>query len=213
MVDKALRCSVEALQGLDDEAARLVIQDTQDIDQQRRLFEGRAVALLARQVLSAPDLRRLVAMLHIADDLARIGDHAAGIAGIVLRHWSARQLLLRPLPLAHLPWMAEHVRDTLRRGLEAFVTMDADESERIAADAAEVGAVYNGVYLELLGSMLDDSRTLDRATWLLWAAQHLERSADLVAAICERVVNEAASATAELNGSPLPSPGNPIASY
>jgi phosphate transport system protein len=95
--------------------------------------------------------------------------------------------------------MADKARDMLRRSLDAFVARDAEAARRIAAEDDEVDALYDQVYRELLTFMLRDPTTIDRATWLLWTAHNLERIADRVTNICERVVYEATGEMAEMN--------------
>jgi phosphate transport system protein len=199
MVDKAIERSMEALKRLDVPAAREIVQNDLIINEKRFQIEEQAILLIATQQPMAGDLRRIVAVLNIVTELERIGDYAAGTARIVLRH--AGQPLLKPL--IDLPRMADKARDMLRRSLEAFVERDAAAAKRIAAEDDEVDALYNQVYRELLTYVLSDPRTMDRATWLLWVSHNLERSADRVTNICERVVYEVSGTMEELNVSRL----------
>jgi phosphate transport system protein len=91
-------------------------------------------------------------------------------------------------PLIDLPRMAELDRTMLRRALDAFVARDAEMAKQVATNDDAVDALYDQVYRELLTYMLSDPQTIDRATWLLWVAHNLERIADRVTNICERVV-------------------------
>ena len=195
MADKAIERSIEALRRLDQEAAREVIRDDFKINRKRFEIEEQAIELIATQQPMARDLRTIVAVLNIIVELERIGDYAEGIGKIVLLH--GEQVLLKPL--IDVPRMADKARDMLRRSLDAFVERDAEAARRIAAEDDEVDALYNQVYRELLTFMLGDPRTIDRATWLLWVAHNLERIADRVTNICERVVYEATGRMEELN--------------
>ena len=69
---------------------------------------------------------------------------------------------------------------------------------------SEVDALYNQVYRELLLLMMNDPRTIDRATPLLWVAHNLERAADRVTNICERVVFTVTGEMNELDVKDLP---------
>ena len=184
MVDKAIARSIEALERLDHAEARRVIRDDLQVNAKRFAIEERAVLLIATQQPLASDLRTIVAALHIVVDLERMGDHAEGIAKIVLLH--GEQSLLKPL--IDVPRMADKARDMLRRSLDAFVEGDAEAARRVAAEDDEVDALYDRVYRELFGYMVRDPTTYDRATWLLWVAHNLERIADRVTNICEREV-------------------------
>lgn len=76
----------------------------------------------------------------------------------------------------------------LRGSLNAFVERNVAEAQRIATRDDEVDELYNQVYRELLTFMMADPGTINRATHLLWAAHNLERIADRVTNICERVL-------------------------
>jgi phosphate transport system protein len=84
--------------------------------------------------------------------------------------------------------MAETGTHMLRRALDAFVERDSALAAELMAKDDEVDHLYNQVYRELLTYMLNDPRTIDRATWLLWVAHNLERIADRATNICERVI-------------------------
>ncbi len=195
MVDKAIERSLEALRTLDREAARQVIRGDALINRRRFQIEERVIELIATQQPMAGDLRTLVAVLSIITDLERIGDHAEGNAKIALLH--SGQPLIKPL--VDLPLMADKGRDMLRRSLTALVEHDAEAAKTIAAEDDEVDALYDRIYQDLLAIMLKDPTTIDRATWLLWAAHNFERIADRVTNICERVVYERSGRMQEMN--------------
>lgn len=179
--------SIEALKRLDQAAAHDIVQDDDKIDEKRFQIEEQAIQMIATQQPMAGDLRTIVAVLNIIVELERIGDYAEGIAKIVLMHGD--QPLLKPL--IDVPRMADKARNMLVRSLSALIERDAESARRIAAEDDEVDALYDQVYRELLTYMISDPRNIDRATWLLWVAHNLERIADRVTNICERVVYEA----------------------
>jgi phosphate transport system protein len=76
----------------------------------------------------------------------------------------------------------------LRRSLDAFVNRDAAAAKAISAEDDLVDQLYDQVFRELLVFMAEDPKTITRATRLIWVAHNLERSADRVTNICERVV-------------------------
>ena len=91
-------------------------------------------------------------------------------------------------PLIDIPRMADKARDMLKRAMDAFVRRDTGEAIRISAEDDDVDALYDQVYRELLTFMLEDPKTITRATRLIWVAHNLERCADRVTNICERTV-------------------------
>jgi phosphate transport system protein len=76
----------------------------------------------------------------------------------------------------------------LRRALDSFINRDAETSRKIALEDDIIDQLYDQIFRELLTFMAEDPRTITRATRLMWTAHNLERAADRVTNICERVV-------------------------
>ncbi|HLZ09955.1 MAG TPA: phosphate signaling complex protein PhoU [Chloroflexota bacterium] len=184
MVDRAIGDSVDALRRLDGQAARQVVDADGPINAKRYLIEESAITTIATQQPMARDLRTILAVLHIAIELERMGDYAAGIAKIVLMHGDEELLK----PLIDIPRMADLDRSMLRRSIDAFVNRDVELARRVGMEDDEIDAIQDQVYRELLTYVMQDPRTINRATWLIWVAHNLERIADRVTNICERVV-------------------------
>ena len=91
-------------------------------------------------------------------------------------------------PLIDIPRMAEQTVDMLRRSLDALINRDAETVKKIAIEDDLVDNLYDQVFRELLTFMAEDPKTITRATRLIWVAHNLERAADRVTNICERVV-------------------------
>lgn len=184
MVDKALARSVEALRLQDVGLARDVIKADSEINAVRWKVEERALLLIATQAPMARDLRTISSVIQIATELERMADHAAGNAKIVVE--TASEPLLKPL--VDIPRMSDLARAMLSDAISAFINEDAVAARAIVARDDEVDNLYNQIYRELLTFMMADPGTINRATRLLWAAHNLERIADRVTNICERVV-------------------------
>jgi phosphate transport system protein len=195
MVDKAISRSIEALIRQDVRAAEAVIVDDRTVNRQRWSTEEDALRIIATQAPMARDLRNIAAAIHIVTDLERMGDHAAGIAQIVID--TANEPLLKPL--VDIPRMAEIARAMLNDSITAYIEQDAEAARRIAARDDEVDALYEQIYRELLTYMMADPSTINRATHLLWVAHNLERIADRVTNICERVVFAVTGELTEIN--------------
>ncbi|OGO02812.1 MAG: phosphate transport system regulatory protein PhoU [Chloroflexi bacterium RBG_13_54_8] len=183
MVEKATTRSIEALKTRDLVLAHQIIEDDRKINQRRFEIEEKCVQLIATQQPMASDLRVIISVLSITSELERIGDHAEGIAKITVMIGDEPPLK----PLIDIPRMAEKTNSMLRRSLEAFVNRDAEAARQITAEDDEVDNLYDQVFRELLTFMLEDPKTITRATRLIWVAHNLERSADRVTNICERV--------------------------
>ena len=195
MVEKAVERSVDALKRLDCNLAREVIAGDAAINTRRWQIEEKAMTLIATQQPMAGDLRVIASVIHITTDLERMGDYAAGIAKITIMHGD-EQLLK---PLIDVPRMAEASISMLRRSIDAFIRRDAEAAKAIAAEDDIVDALYDQIYRELLTYMIEDPHTIQRATWLLWVAHNLERIADRVTNICERVVYMVTGKIEEIN--------------
>lgn len=184
MVEDAIRGSVESLKQRDMEASHRVYFADQDINAKHFEIEDKCIVLIATQQPMAKDLRLLAAVLEIVTELERIGDYAKGIARINIL--MGDEPLVKPL--IDIPRMADLGIDMLYRALSAFVSGDAESARNIPQEDEIVDSLYNQVYRELVTYMIDDTSTIDRANYLLWAAHNLERVADRVTNICERTI-------------------------
>ena len=197
MVSKAMLRSIEALKKRDLELAHQLIADDQKINNKRFEIEEKCIALIATQQPMASDLRIIVAILNIIIEIERIGDYAAGLSKIVILIGDEPPLK----PLIDIPRMADHAVDMLRRSLDAFVSRDAEAAKKIIAEDDLSDNLYDQIFRELLTVMAEDPKTITRATRLMWVAHNLERSADRVTNICERVVFVVTGKMEEIGGS------------
>ena len=183
MVAKAVERAVESLKLRSASLAQTIIDEDQAVDALAYGLEERALLLIATQQPMASDLRVIAAVIAIAGELERIGDYAEGIAKVALLSLDEPPLK----PLIDIPRMAELSLDMLRRSLDAFVAHDRQVAQLIWNEDDQIDALQDQIYRELLTYMFDDPRTITRATRLLWVAHNLERIADRVTNICERV--------------------------
>jgi phosphate transport system protein len=184
MVSKAILRSIDSLKNRDLELAHQIILDDKKVNQKRFEIEEKCIELIATQQPMASDLRIILAVLNIISEVERIGDYAEGIAKIAIMIGDEPPLK----PLIDIPRMAEQTVDMLRRSLDAFVNRDAEAAKKISAEDDMIDQLYDQVFRELLTFMAEDPKTITRATRLIWVAHNLERSADRVTNICERVV-------------------------
>jgi len=197
MVEKAISLSVEALKKRNLKLASQIIADDQKINEKRFEIEETCIQLIATQQPMAGDLRTIISVLSIITELERIGDHAEGIAKIVVMIGDEPPLK----PLIDIPRMAAKTIDMLHRSLDAFLCCDENIARQIALEDDEVDQLYDQVFRELISFMLEDPKTITRATRLLWVAHNLERSADRVTNICERIVFTVTGKMYEINAS------------
>jgi phosphate transport system protein len=184
MVESMLIDAVDVLKRRDMEGSHRLIAYDQRVNEKRMTIEHDTLTLIATQQPMAGDVRTLAAILDIASELERIGDYAKGIAKINLMIGPGELIK----PLVDIPRMADKAAGMLHRSLEAFINRDVELARAIPAEDDEVDALYNQVYRELLTLIMQDPHNIDQSNYLTWAAHNLERTADRVNNICERVI-------------------------
>jgi len=184
LVSQAITQAMVALINRDLDISRKIIAGDDVIDQKRYELEDQCIDLIATQQPIAIDLRTLMAVLHISVELERVGDYAEGIARVTLMIGDepASQ------PLFDLPLLAEKASDMLGRSLDALFFRDSGAAEQVCQDDDHVDNLYKKVYRDLLTEMINDPKSIRRATYLLWVAHDLERIADRATNIAERVI-------------------------
>ncbi len=199
MAERAVAESVQALKKRDIAKARSIMEDDRLINEKRYAVENETLTLIATQQPMAGDLRTLAAIFEIATELERIADYAKGIANIAVM--LGEEPLIKPL--VDLPRMADKACDMLHRALDSFMRQDVQEARSIPKEDTEVDSLYEQIYRELITYIMADPRTIEQANRLTWVAHNLERVADRVGNICERVVFSITGKGEELDG-PLP---------
>jgi len=184
MVIAAIERSVVALKNVDKAEAERIIAADAAINRKRWDIENQCVQLFATQQPVAGDLREIVSFMDLITNLERMGDHAKGIATIVVRH--DQTPLLKPL--IDIPRMADTCCEMIRRSLNSFITQDVAAAKAIMEMDNEVDDLYQQIFRELLTYMMEDPKTITRAVYLIWVSHNLERIADRVTNICERII-------------------------
>jgi phosphate transport system protein len=195
MVEKALQRSVEALRTRDRTLSNVVIQDDVAINAKRYEIEEKCIHTIALQQPMAADLRVLVAILFIATELERMADHAEGIGRINLMLGDEPL----PRPMGEISEMGEKAGDMLRRSLTAFVERDADAARLLCDEDDQIDALYDASYHALIQEMIRTPADVQRITYLIWTSHNLERIADRVTNICERVIFMVTGQLEEIN--------------
>ncbi|MGA2613245.1 MAG: phosphate signaling complex protein PhoU [Spirochaetia bacterium] len=199
MAERAVAESVRALKKRDTAKSHSIMDDDRLINEKRYAIENETLTLIATQQPMAGDLRILAAIFEIATELERIADYAKGIANITLM--LGEEPLIKPLE--DIPLMADKACDMLHRALDSFTRQDVEEARSIPREDSVVDSLYEKTYRELITCMMEDPRTTEQANRLTWVAHNLERVADRVGNICERVVFSITGRGEELDG-PLP---------
>jgi len=143
----------------------------------------------------ARDLRELTSILAISIDLERMADHAEGIGK------ATKRMIKEPLlkPLVDIPHVEQIVQGMLTDVLDAFVRRDVALAESLGPRDDTVDALRSQVFRELLAHMVDDPQSTSRALELILIAQHLERAADHITNVAERVIYLVTGEMREIN--------------
>jgi len=184
LVEDQIRRVMRALVERDEALAREVIDRDREVNAYDVQIDEKCVELLALHQPAAGDLRFITTAMKIVTDLERIGDQAVNIAQRVLE--LAREPQLKPY--IDLPRMADKAQRMVKESLDAFVTRDTALARRVCAADAEVDALKEQVFRELLTYMMADPTTIPRAIRLILVSRFLERVADHATNIAEMVV-------------------------
>ncbi|MGC9522066.1 MAG: phosphate signaling complex protein PhoU [Anaerolineae bacterium] len=184
LVNEALDRALDSLKKRDAELAQAVIRDDDVVNRMRYEVEQYCVNTIATQQPVATDLRTIMAMMHAAVEVERMGDHATGVAKITLE--VCEEPLLKPL--IDLPRMVSIAREMLHEAVRALVNNDAEAARTIVKRDDEVDALHDQIFRELITYMLEDPSTIRRATHLIWASHAVERFADRATNIAERAL-------------------------
>jgi phosphate transport system protein len=183
-VEQMIAKANDALVERDDGAIAEVIHQDLEVDRLEMDLDEACHFTLVRNQPAASDLRFIVAVMKITNDLERIGDSAVNIAQ------AARELNREPplKPYIDLPRMSLAVREMVRDSLDALVRRDVELATRVCKSDDAIDGLYKQIFRELLTFMIEDPKTVTRSLHLLLVARNLERIADHATNIAEDVI-------------------------
>ena len=184
MVEQAALDSVTAFKNKDLEAAKLIVEEDQAINDKRFAIENAIMILFATQQPLAHDLRLLSAILLVSNELERMGDYAKGVANNTIRLAKADI----PIPIRDIEKMADLGVSMLHRALSAFVNENMELAIKIPEEDDFVDELFNKSYRAIVNAMIANPAIIDDASFLLWVVHNLERFADRTVNICERTI-------------------------
>lgn len=184
LVETAIEKSITALKNRDVQLAEEIFSIDKKIDDFEIEIEDKCVSLIATRQPVGTDLRFLIGVIKINNDLERMGDHAVNIAQAVI------QIADKPhiKPLIDIPRMAELSISMLKDSLTAFMENDWKLAKNVCERDDEVDKLRDQVFRELLTFMIEDPGTISRAIHLILISRNLERIADLSTNIGEDVI-------------------------
>jgi phosphate transport system protein len=184
LVEDQIRRAMQALLERDDVIAQDVIDRDRQVNTYDVEVDEQCVNLLALHQPAASDLRFITTAMKIVTDLERIGDQAVNIAQRALELNREPQLK----PYIDLPRMADKAQRMVKESLDAFVAGDTALARQVCGEDAEVDALKEQIFRELLTFMMEDPRTVTRAIRLILISRFMERVADHATNIAEMVI-------------------------
>ncbi len=184
LVEDQIRRAMRALLERDDVIAQEVIDRDRQVNTYDVEVDEQCVNLLALHQPAASDLRFITTAMKIVTDLERIGDQAVNIAQRALELNREPQLK----PYIDLPRMADRAQRMVKESLDAFVAGDTALARQVCAADAEVDALKEQIFRELLTFMMEDPRTVSRAIRVILISRCMERVADHATNIAEMVI-------------------------
>lgn len=184
MVEDAINKAILALVDRRTELARDVMHGDNEIDQKEVMIEEECLKILALHQPVAADLRFIIVVLKVSNDLERMGDLAVNITE------RAAYLSTHPPLQVELdfPLMAEKVRMMVRESLTSLINRDTELAREVLAKDDDIDDLNRDMFVSLQDLMRSDTNTVERAVHSLSASRHLERIADLATNIAEDVV-------------------------
>ena len=184
MVEERVRKSIKALELRDANLAEKIVKSDYEIDELEVEVEEECLKLLALHQPVAVDLRFLIAVIKINNDLERIADEAVNIAQRV-EIIAKRERLDIPFDYS---LMAEKSEYMLKKSLDALVNMDEDLALNVCALDDEVDNIKNQAYDLVKQAIREHPNRVGYLINLLLVSRHLERIADHATNIAEEVI-------------------------
>lgn len=147
-------------------------------------FDENCINAIAQYQPVSKNLRILISIIKISNDLERVADHAVNIAGHGL------PLIMKPQvkELIDIPKMTKIVREMMKEAIESFVDENVELAEKVCKQDDIVDELNITIKKDLAALMRSDSNVVNRSLRLISISANLERVADLATNICEDVI-------------------------
>jgi phosphate transport system protein len=184
IAEKMLSDAMDALISADMDVARTVVETDTRLDALQRQVEELAILTIARRQPMAVDLREIVAAIRISADLERVGDLAKNIAKRTLKIGPEMRI---PRAAVGLKNMGELALLQLKNVLDAYAGRDLEKAKDVWMRDAQLDALEDSVFRDLLTFMMEDPRNITFCTHLLFCSKNIERAGDHTTNVAETV--------------------------
>jgi phosphate transport system protein len=176
--------AMDALASVNGDLANRVISADPKLDALQREIEEQAILTIARRQPMAIDLREIIGAIRVAGDLERVGDLAKNIARRTIKIGPEARLPRTAVGLKHMNDLATEL---LKDVLDAYAMRDAERAQAVWARDAELDALEDSVFRDLLTHMMEDPRNISFCAHLLFCSKNIERIGDHATNIAETV--------------------------
>lgn len=183
-VEESVKRAVQSVEEGDEELARKVIEEDEVIDQKEIDIEEECLKIFALHQPVAIDLRYLVAVLKINNDLERIGDLAQNISKHSIRILE-KPILKKPFDFQEI---YSHVQSMLKKSLDSIVNLDAEAAYEVLKEDDEVDRLHSQMAREAVRRVEKEAEKADTLIYYMHIARHLERIADHATNIAEDII-------------------------
>ncbi len=185
IAEKMLAEAMDALAVFDVALAQRVVLTDVRLDALQREIEESAILTIARRQPLAIDLRECIAAIRISGDLERVGDLAKNIAKRTVKIVGESRV---PRAIIGLKSMHDVAALQLKDALDAYAQRDVERARAVWTNDAELDALEDSVFRDLLTFMMEDPRNISFCTHLLFCSKNLERIGDHTTNIAETVI-------------------------
>jgi len=194
-VEELIIKSVDSLINKDVNLAREVIKADDNIDVMQEKIEEKTIELIALQQPMAKHLRIIFSISKIITDLERVGDFCVNISKETIKIGNENHIK----PLVDIPKMRDIVLGMLQNSKTSFINEDSELAYRVGREDELIDNLYKDIYTEILMMIHSDSKNINQGTKLLFVGRYLERMADHITNICERIIYIADGDKVEIN--------------
>ena len=184
LVESSINLSVEAVIHRNIGAIATVFRNESAVNRMELLIDKIALRLLALQQPMAVDLRFIMMVIKINNNLERMGDIALNITQYAM----SLAETLKPAPRVDIPHMANLAQEMIQNSIDAFVRRDAELARKVLRSDDEVDALRDRMYSEIRKYIEEDSSRVHPGLEYLFIARGLERLADHATNIAEDVL-------------------------
>ena len=185
IAEKMVVDAMDSLANSDSALAHQVVATDPRLDSLQREIEDLAVMTIARRQPVAVDLRELIGAIRVAGDLERVGDLAKNIAKRTVKIGAEARV---PRAIIGLKHMNEVATELLKDVLDAYAQRDEERAREVWERDADLDALDDSVFRDLLTHMMEDPRNISFCAHLLFCSKNIERIGDHATNIAETVV-------------------------